>query len=399
MKKSLDAIVVGSGMVGSLAANLLLQQGLRIALVDRTDGQIVLSTPPAYDSRVSAISKHSQALLEQAGAWQLIDPARLTPYFHMDVWDGLGTSEIQFSSDDLHIDSLGHLVENSVLNQALLKSLEQYSDSLTCYFSESVRQIDRQQNQVTVELESGLSLTANTLVAADGANSFIRELFGFTTTEWDYQHSAIVATIEVDKSHQNTAWQEFGSDSILAFLPMPSFEGRHFISIVWSVAPAEAEELLALSKEVFCQRLGFAISSKFNVLGLHSDPIAIPLRQRHASQYVQEGIALIGDAAHTIHPLAGQGANLGFADAGALAEVLGHAKKRGDALASLTVLRRYQRLRMAENMRMAASMEFFRRLYAKQNPLQVMVRNLGMSWMNRNTWLKNHIVQMAVGKN
>ena len=397
MAVAFDVVVIGGGMVGALAANLLLQQDLRVALVDRSSGQITLSTAPSYDSRVSAISIHSQALFERAGVWGEINTERLTPYYHMQVWDGLGTGNIEFSCDDVHLDVLGHLVENDVLSQGLLNQLSQYSSDFSSYFSASVVDIAQKQESVTVVLESGETIEAATLVAADGANSFVRELVGIKTKEWDYNHHAIVSTLEVDRSHENTAWQSFGDEGVLAFLPMPSYNGRHFVSIVWSVLPVDASALLELDEHAFCQRVQYAISSKFKVVSLQSKRIAIPLRQRHATHYVQNGIALIGDAAHTIHPLAGQGANLGFADAGALAIVLGKAKKRGESLTDERVLRRYQRLRMADNMRMAAAMEMFKRLYDKQTPAQVLARNVGMTFVNKQQWLKNNIVQLAIG--
>lgn len=392
-----DAVIIGSGMVGALTANLLLKQGLNIALVDRADGYISLSTPPHFDTRVSAISRHSQSLFEQAEVWSLIDDARLTPYYQMQVWDGLGTGEIQFGCDDLHLDSLGHLVENQILLKASLERLSMYSSQVTTYFSTNVTEIQQQENQVSISLDSGAVLEASVLIAADGANSSIRNTVGISTKEWDYNHHALVATIELDQSHEHTAWQSFGEEGILAFLPMPSYENRHFVSIVWSVLPEDAEKLMALDEKAFCERLTYAISSKFTVLGLQSDRLSIPLRQRHATQYVKRNVALIGDAAHTIHPLAGQGANLGFADAGALSDVLGKAKQRGENLADERVLRRYQRLRMANNIEMAASMEFFKQLYGKQTPLQVLLRNVGLSFVNRQIWLKNHLVKLAIG--
>ena len=238
-------------------------------------------------------------------------------------------------------------------------------------------QYQKEESGVTVTLDDGSELNAALLIAADGANSVIRKQAGIETKEWDYQHNAIVATIELNRSHDNTAWQSFGEEGVLAFLPMPSFDGRHFASIVWSVPPKEADLLAKLSSEVFCQRLNFAISNEFKVLDVFSNPVSIPLRQRHALQYVQAGLALVGDAAHTIHPLAGQGANLGFADAGALVDVLVKAKKRGESLSDERVLRRYQRARMADNMRMSASMEFFKRLYSTQTPVAVLARNTG----------------------
>jgi 2-octaprenylphenol hydroxylase len=397
MAKSYDVILVGAGMVGALTANLLAQNGFNVALVDRTSGQCELSKAPYYDSRVSAISRHSKSLIDGAGAWQHIAQERLTPYHNMKVWDGLGKGKIAFSCDDVHLNELGHLVENQVLNQALLSQLETHKKHVDSYFLSSVMQYQKEESGVTVTLDDGSELNAALLIAADGANSVIRKQAGIETKEWDYQHNAIVATIELNRSHDNTAWQSFGEEGVLAFLPMPSFDGRHFASIVWSVPPKEADLLAKLSSEVFCQRLNFAISNEFKVLDVFSNPVSIPLRQRHALQYVQAGLALVGDAAHTIHPLAGQGANLGFADAGALVDVLVKAKKRGESLSDERVLRRYQRARMADNMRMSASMEFFKRLYSTQTPVAVLARNTGMSWINGQRLIKNHIISLALG--
>ena len=397
MKKNYDVVLVGAGMVGALTANLLAQNGFQVALVDKTNGLCKLSTPPFYDSRVSAISRHSKSLIDQAGAWQHINEERLTPYHQMKVWDGLGVGNIAFSCDDVHLGELGHLVENQVLNKALLAQIDMHKGFVDCYFSSSVLDYQKDGAGVSVSLDNGVILKAALLVAADGANSLIRQQAQIETKEWDYQHNAIVATIELDSSHENTAWQSFGEEGILAFLPMPSFEGRHFASIVWSVPPSEAQALTRLSPEKFCQRLNYAISGQFNVLDVLTKPLSIPLRQRHALQYVQAGMALVGDAAHTIHPLAGQGANLGFADAGALVDVLVKAKARGDSLSNERVLRRYQRARMAQNIQMSASMEFFKRLYATQNPLAVLARNKGMGWMNGQRLVKNHIINLALG--
>lgn len=397
MTKAYDVILVGAGMVGALTANLLAQNGFHVALVDRASGQAEISTAPYYDSRVSAISRHSKALIEKAGAWQHIDQDRLTPYYNMKVWDGLGTGDIAFSCDDVHLSELGHLVENQVLNQVLLSQLESYKPQVDCYFSTSVLDYRKGGSEVYVTLDNGDELKAALLIGADGANSAIRKQAQIKTKEWDYQHNAIVATIELNTEHENTAWQSFGEEGVLAFLPMPSFEGRHFASIVWSVPPEEAATLSQLESQSFCQRLNFAISHKYKVLNVLTKPVSIPLRQRHALQYVQTSLALVGDAAHTIHPLAGQGANLGFADAGALVDVLVKAKSRGDSLSNERVLRRYQRLRMAENIRMSASMEFFKRLYETQNPVAVLARNKGMAWVNRQRLAKNHIITLALG--
>ena len=396
MAKAYDVIVVGAGMVGSLSAILLAKASMRVALVDKHTGLYTLSTPPAYDARVSALSAQSKSLLESAEVWQKIPAERLAGYDNMVVWDGLGDGLVDFNAERNKMPELGHLVENAVLNQALMDRLKQESN-IDLYLGDTLESYQLAESGVSATLSSGYSLTAQTIIGADGAMSLLRQQNEFATVEWDYGHSAIVATIEIDQSHQNTAWQSFGEEGILAFLPLPSVADRHFISIVWSVPPNEADALMALSDEAFCCRLNYAINERFKVLSLTRERQAIPLRQRHAKQYVKAGIALIGDAAHTIHPLAGQGANLGFGDVKALVDVLSKAHKRGESLGSCQVLRRYQRTRMLDNIAMAAGMESFKRLFGTQHPFFVSIRNVGMKQFNRSQALKQKIVARAAG--
>ena len=396
MAKTYDVIVVGAGMVGALEASLLAQKNLRVALIDQSSGKVTLSSPPRYDTRVSALSSASQALLERVGVWQTIAPNRLAHYQAMKVWDGLGSGAIEFTAMDNQLTALGCLVENAVLTQALLTAIAA-APQIETFFAEKVLACKVLPDKVSIELASGLQLEAALLVAADGANSFIRQQAGFATVEWDYGHHAIVATIEVDKPHQATAWQAFGEEGILALLPLPSVAGRHIMSIVWSVSPADAAALCQLDEAAFCRRLGYAIGRQFEVLALHSERTAIPLRQRHAQHYVQARIALVGDAAHTIHPLAGQGANIGFADAGALADIIAKAHARADDIGRERVLRRYQRARMLQNLQMSASMEGFKRLYASQSPLLVLARNKGLNWLSRCGPFKKAVIAQALG--
>ena len=396
MAKSYDVIIVGAGMVGALSAILLAKSSLRIALIDQHDGEYLLSVPPAYDARVSAISSQSKALLESAEVWQGIDKSRIACYDNMVVWDGLGDGFIDFNAQVTAMPELGHLVENAVLNQQLMTRVRALK-SVDLYLSDTLESHELSESRVRAELSSGQILEAQVMIAADGALSKLRTENAFDTLEWDYGHHAIVTTIEIAQSHQNTAWQSFGEEGILAFLPLPSVAQKHYVSIVWSVPPNEAKSLMALDEHAFCRRLHYAMNKRFDVLGITQVRQAIPLRQRHAKQYVKAGLALIGDAAHTIHPLAGQGANLGFGDVKALVEVLEKAHRRGEHLGSSKVLRRYQRARMLDNIAMAAGMEAFKRLFSTQQPLLVQLRNIGMKQFHRNTVLKRKLVARAAG--
>ena len=316
----------------------------------------------------------------------------------MVVWDGLGEGYIDFNAKTTSMPELGHLVENAVLNQQLMQQVKRIKN-IDLYLSDSVNAHELSESGVKAELSSGHLLEAQAIIAADGALSTLRTENAFETVEWDYGHSAIVTTIEIDQSHDNTAWQSFGEEGVLAFLPLPAVEQRHYVSIVWSVPPDEAMSLMVLDEDAFCQRLHYAINRRFQVLGLTQSRQAIPLRQRHAKQYVKAGLALIGDAAHTIHPLAGQGANLGFGDVKALVAVLIKAHRRGEALGASRVLRRYQRARMLDNIAMAAGMEAFKRVFSTQQPLLVQLRNIGMQQFDRNDNLKRKLIARAAGLN
>jgi 2-octaprenylphenol hydroxylase len=306
MAREYDVIIVGAGMVGALTAVLTAQKGLTVALIDKHSGRYPLSTPPAYDARVSAISALSQTLLEQAGAWQRIAKERLAPYQRMAVWDGLGDGYVDFDVRYQQAASLGQLVENAALCDALMKSVHD-TRGIDLYFDDAVASHQEQESGVEVVLASDRSLRGAVLIAADGANSNLRQQNNVDTVEWDYGHHAIVTTVEIDAAHEDTAWQAFGEEGILAFLPMPSVADKHYVSIVWSVSPADAEQLMALEEDAFCRRLTYAINRRFTALSLTVPRMAIPLRQRHAKHYVQPGFVLIGDAAHTIHPLVREG--------------------------------------------------------------------------------------------
>ena len=392
-----DLIIVGAGMVGSALALALQHSGLQILLLDGGP----LSVKPfdqsaAFEPRVSALSAASQRILERLGAWDGIAARRTSPYAEMQVWDGSGTGQVHFSAASVHAEVLGHIVENRVVQDGLLDAL--YEADLGLLPGARLEQLRRSGDYWLLTLTDGRELRAPLVIAADGANSAVRRLAGCATREWDYLHHAIVTSVRCSKPHQQTAWQRFTDDGPLALLPLAKADNaEHWCSIVWSTTPAEAERLMALDDAAFCHELGKAFEWRLGEV-LESDPRhCIPLRQRHAKRYVEPGLALIGDAAHTIHPLAGQGVNLGFLDAAVLAEVLLHALERGENLADIKVLGRFERRRMPHNLAMMAAMEGFERLF-QADPLPLRwLRNSGLNLVDGASQAKALFVRQALG--
>ncbi|WP_221793119.1 UbiH/UbiF/VisC/COQ6 family ubiquinone biosynthesis hydroxylase [Oceanobacter mangrovi] len=398
-----DIAIVGAGLVGqALAATLAVADSqLRIALIDPAlacsldlpdGGQTAVAD---YDLRVSALTARSQALLERAGAWSGIRPQRLQPYQHMTVWDGEGTGQVEFDAADLHAPCLGHIVENRETLAGLAAAVALHRNIQP--FALALQSIDHRDANgwLPLQLADGQQLQAQLVVGADGAHSRVRQWVGIPTREWDYQHHAIVATIRTEQPMQQTAWQRFRSEGPLALLPLAGDD--HLASIVWSTVPAEAEAMMALPDDQFCQALGDAFERRLGQILEVSERQCIPLRQRHAKHYWNAGVVLAGDAAHTIHPLAGQGVNLGFKDVEVLAEEILKAVARGISPGHDQVLARYQRRRQSDNLTTMAAMESFKRLFASDLPAVRLLRNIGMSQFDRLLPVKQHAMMAAMG--
>ncbi|WP_312518428.1 2-octaprenyl-3-methyl-6-methoxy-1,4-benzoquinol hydroxylase [Stutzerimonas nitrititolerans] len=392
-----DLIIVGAGMVGSTLALALQDAGLKIVLIDAGPLQAQpFAAEDAFEPRVSALSAASQRILERVGAWSGIAGRRASPYGEMQVWDGSGTGHIHFTAASVHAEVLGHIVENRVVQDALLDSL-QASGSVEMIAGARLERLDPLDEGWELELADGQRLVTPLLVAADGANSTVRRLSGCETREWDYLHHAIVTSVRCAEPNRRTAWQRFTDDGPLAFLPLQREGDEHWCSIVWSVPEDEASRLMALDDEAFRAALGRAFEYRLGEV-LEVDPrLCIPLRQRHAKRYVQPGLALIGDAAHTIHPLAGQGVNLGLLDAATLAEVIQAAQARGEQPGLLRVLGRYERRRMPHNLAMMAAMEGFERLFQADPPLVRWLRNAGLKGVQALPEAKALFVRQALG--
>ncbi|UVM02381.1 2-octaprenyl-3-methyl-6-methoxy-1,4-benzoquinol hydroxylase [Pseudomonas atacamensis] len=391
-----DVLIVGAGMVGSALALALQDSGLEVLLLDGSPLSVKpFAADAAFEPRVSALSAASQRILERLGVWDGIAQRRSSPYTDMHVWDGSGTGQIHFSASSVHADVLGHIVENRVVQQALLERL--HDCDLGMLANARLEQMRRSGDDWLLTLADGRTLRAPLVIAADGANSAVRRLTGVATREWDYLHHAIVTSVRCSQPHRKTAWQRFTDHGPLAFLPLERDGQQDWCSIVWSTTPAEAERLMALEEAAFCAELERAFEGRLGEV-ISADPrLCVPLRQRHAKRYVAEGLALIGDAAHTIHPLAGQGVNLGFLDAAVLAEVLLQAHERGERLADVKVLSRYERRRMPHNLALMAAMEGFERLF-QADPLPLRwLRNAGLKLVEQMPEAKALFVREALG--
>jgi 2-octaprenylphenol hydroxylase len=393
-----DLIIVGAGLVGASLACAIAQQenaqSLRIALIEAgSDAQHFSSE--SFDPRVVALTQASQDLLTDIGVWDEIAQTRVSPYRDMHVWDGEGTAEIHFNCEEVRAKHLGHIVENSIILAALQKRISHHAN-ISLIQPARITALSNGSG-VEVELDNGEILSSPLLIAADGAQSKVRELAEFETREWDYGHKAIITTVQTELPNRATAWQRFMRTGPLAFLPLSSVNGKHFSSIVWSAETDLADELMKLNDEEFCNRLGLSFEYKLGKILHSSERFAIPLRQRHAKTYIQPHIVLVGDAAHNIHPLAGQGVNLGLLDVAALAQEIERALVRKIPLNDFSILRRYQRQRLAGNLIMMSAMEAFKRLFGSSSLMLTWLRNSGMRQLDSVTELKKIIVKAAMG--
>ncbi|WP_439102704.1 UbiH/UbiF/VisC/COQ6 family ubiquinone biosynthesis hydroxylase [Congregibacter sp.] len=402
-----DIAIVGAGIAGLAAAAALAGAGRSVAILEARELPKPAApggTAPAdYDARVSALTPRSIEFLQELGAWPAIEAARSCPYRHMTVWDAEGTGRIEFDAREVSANSLGSIVENRVITAALAQRVQGLGGLrvlaparlATIEHSQSLDTGD-EARQTLLVLEDGRRLRCGLLIAADGALSPTRQLLGMRTREWEYGHRAIVTTVAFEQGHEDTAWQRFLQSGPLALLPLDSPDDR-LCSIVWSIEEHLADDLLALDDAAFADALGNASEYVLGQVTACAPRKAFPLRQRHAVDYVLPGVALVGDAAHTIHPLAGQGINLGLADVQVLAEELNAAMGRGLHPGRVDVLSRYQRRRKGDNLAMMAAMDGFKRLFEQDAPPLRWLRNTGMHALAGMPRVKRRIIRQAMG--
>lgn len=385
---SVDVIISGGGMVGATLACALGAKDLRVAVVEAHEPR-TFRPDTDFDLRVSAVSPASEQVFRQLGVWPLIARRRSYAYRRMHVWDAVSGGAIDFDAVDVGEARLGHIIENRVIQDALVERLCDYGQ-VRRHCPARVSTYVLGPEGVEVALDTGESLTGRLLVGADGPASKVRHLAGIRFQARDYGQAAVVANVRTEWSLEATAWQCFLPTGPVAFLPL----AEHMAAVVWSTTFDEADRLGGLPDEAFRLELAQAIQFRLGAILESSGRVSFPLRGGQAEPYVLPRVALIGDAAHTIHPLAGQGANLGFMDAATLAEVLVDARR--DA-GSLRVLRRYERARKADNLLTMRAMEGFRYLFTGRLRPLAWIRGTGLSLTNATGPVKHMLMRYAMG--
>lgn len=392
-KTDYDIIIVGGGMVGATLACGLAEeaQQLSIAVIDANAPNLDWNKD-SYDMRVSAITRASQIIFRNVGAWEKITEQRVSPYSDMFVWDATGKGEIHFDSADMGEADLGHIIENRVIVKALHQRMNELQQiDLLC--PAQLESIEFDADKTMLTLKDKTTLTANLVVGADGTRSWLRQQADIAVKGWDFEQAALVTTVKTEKYHQDTAWQRFLPTGPLAFLPLTG----GYSSIVWSTSPDEAKRLIEIDEIDFANELEQAFESKLGKIETVAARAAFPLRLFETLNYVKPRLALVGDAAHTIHPLAGQGVNLGLADVASLIEVVVDALNDKKDIGDLKVLRRYERWRRAENRSMLVAMDGLNRLFGSELAMVKDLRNYGLSLTDKMTPLKNIIMKQAMG--
>lgn len=379
-----DVVIVGGGLAGASFAAALADSRLRVALIERK-----APPPPAaqWDARVYTLTPASIAFLERIGAWRGVPPERITRIYDMQVFGDDGASRLDFSAYEAGLGELGATVESGQLNHALWRGLERQRD-LSVICPAIPQEMRRAAGGVELRLDLGRSVRAKLVVGADGADSWVRGAAGMDARSESYDQLGVVANFACERPHRNVAFQWFRGDGVLAFLPLPDRR----VSIVWSTSRAHARDLLALPATAFSARVAEASQRALGGLDLLAPPAAFPLSRLVSRRLAHSRVALVGDSAHVVHPLAGQGINLGLGDAHSLADLVGEARDPGDRM----LLRRFERARAEDILALNWVTHGLVRLFGADHRVLRRVRNLGLNLTNANPVIKTLLARRAV---
>lgn len=386
--KKWDAVVVGGGMVGAALASGLAEQGFQVAVLEQ-QAPAEFDPASAPDIRISAIGAASVDLLKQLKVWPAVEVMRCTPYRRLETWEW-HSARVGFDAESLGLPELGFMVENSVLQRALWERLQ--TQKIDLFSPARLKDLQPCNGGWKVMLESGETLNARLVIGADGANSQVRQLAGIGIHGWNYTQSCMLISVKCEQPAGDCTWQQFTPEGPRAFLPLSD----EWASLVWYDRPARIRQLQGMNMMQLAQEIKTHFPARLGRV----TPVAagsFPLVRRHATRYVQPGLALVGDAAHTINPLAGQGVNLGYRDVDALIDTLVASRERAEDWASERVLLRYQRRRQKDNMLMQTGMDLF--YFAFSNPFTPLrvVRNLSLMMAERSGVLKRQALRYALG--
>lgn len=404
-KTHFDVLVVGGGMVGAAVATALGQQGVSVAVFDRVLPEPIQPTT-LPELRVSALSFASEQILKNLGAWSFVENLRLCPYRKMAVWEKLESpwgQEIQSRANKTEFDAvkigypqLGFIVENRVVQLALMQTMNA-CDRVEVFSPVDIETMDFTSDQPEVILVDGRHFTGELLVGADGANSMVRQKAGLAIEQKDYEQQCLVATVEITGGRQDITWQAFTPTGPEAFLPLPDINGRSYASVVWYNLPESVQALLALPDAEFVEILEKTFPAELPGIKAVVERGAFPLARRHAQSYWRKGVVLVGDAAHTINPLAGQGVNLGFQDAAWLAEVLAEAQRQKKSPGNEEILMQYELCRRTDNRNMMSIMDGFYHTFSNNNKPLKFIRNIGLTLAGKNTPAIKQVMKYAMG--
>jgi 2-octaprenyl-3-methyl-6-methoxy-1,4-benzoquinol hydroxylase len=391
-REMLDVAVVGAGVVGAAAALALARDGWQVVLVEAREPPRWRAEQP--DLRVYAFAPDNAALLDDLGVWPAIRDARVQPYLGMRVWDAAGGDALHFDADAFGRSELGWIVENGLLVDRLWSALPAAAVRVVC--PGALAALEQDEAHATLELEDGTRLRARLVIAADGGDSRLRSLAGIETYTHDYGQSALVAFVDHEQPHQATCWQRFLPTGPLAFLPFAG-ESGHRSSIVWTLPEAEAKRLLHVDDGVFLRELGHAFAGTLGALTGVSKRVAFPLRRQLAQAQAAGRVAVIGDAAHVVHPLAGQGVNLGLRDVAALRTLLRRQRAADRDPAAPAALARWARERRSDNALAAYSFDGLNRLFSNDDLLATLARGPLLGLVGKVPALRHAFWKRAAG--